>query len=102
MSCSLNGVQALVILSDAQIAQIAVSHQNTIHSVCFISVGRTRLKHGIKERNKKGASNMLEKLLAEYLREKHPEKMDTIMNSYEAMTKDMKEEFWRWVETYNE
>lgn len=42
---------------------------------------------------------MLKKLLAEFLREKHPEKMDTIMNRYEAMTKDMKEEFWRWVET---
>ena len=45
---------------------------------------------------------MLEKLVAEYLREKYPEKMVAIMYSYEAMTKDMKEEFWRWVETYNE
>ena len=45
---------------------------------------------------------MLKEVLAEYLREKHPEKMDMIMNSYEAMTKDMKEEFWRWVEAYNE
>ena len=45
---------------------------------------------------------MLKKLLEGYLKEKHPEKMDAIMNSYEAMTKDMKEEFWRWVEAYIE
>lgn len=41
---------------------------------------------------------MFKKLLEGYLREKHPEKMDAIMNGYEELTEDMKDEFWCWVD----
>ena len=44
---------------------------------------------------------MFKKLLEGYLEEKHPEKMDAIMNGDEAMTKDMEDAFWGWVDTRN-